>query len=824
MARRSDGSQLGHGRKLRALELGNDAELMEVITSANIACGWHGGDPAVMRTTVEMAVDKGVGIGAHVGLPDLLGFGRRRMQVTPDEIYDYTMYQAGALRAFAEAAGGRLQHVKPHGAFYTMSAADEALAAALVRAVAGARRRRRALRNGRDRAGAGRERRSRLCPRRLRRSELRQQRRSGHRAQQGRLGSGGGRASRRALGDEGTRWARSREARCRSRWRRSASTATRRTRGRSRAACGNGWKKRASRSRRSLLGRPADRKFREGRDGRDRCREVLSPLPGLVATVHVKAGDAVVVWRSGVTLQSMKMEIPIAAESDGTIAEVLVSEGDEIDTGAVSAVSELTLPLTLCQRTSSPAEHGETSLEACGIALAAIVPDAPPLRPRGHREGVHDDPNPLFRKVLIANRGEIAVRIARTLREMGIPSVAVYSDADAGATHVEAADEAYHLGPAMPAQSYLNQDRHLRGRARGRGRCDPSRVRLPLGERRVRSPLRGGGTRLHRTAGRTRSRRWGARSRPAARRRPPGCRSCPGRRSRWPTRTRSPRWPPSWATRWRSRPRPGAAATACASSTPRTRSRPTLEGVRRDAGRAFGDTTVYVEKFFSPAPRHVEIQVLGDRSGNVVHLGERECSLQRRFQKIVEETPSPAVSPELRAADGRGGGGAGAGHGLPERRHIECLVADDGDFYFLEMNTRLQVEHPVTEEVTGVDLVREMVRIAAGLPLSDPGGGIAPRGHAIEARHLRRRSGAELHAVAGRDHPAGLPGHAEPARRHRRAGGHEVTVYYDPMIAKVIAWGEDSRRRHPDDARGARRHDHRRREDEHSVPGAHLRR
>ena len=116
-------------------QLGNDAELMAVITSAHIACGWHGGDPAVMRTTVEMALDKGVGIGAHVGLPDLLGFGRRRLQVSPDEIYDYAMYQAGALRAFAEAAGGRLQHVKPHGAFYTMSAVDEGLAAALVRAV-----------------------------------------------------------------------------------------------------------------------------------------------------------------------------------------------------------------------------------------------------------------------------------------------------------------------------------------------------------------------------------------------------------------------------------------------------------------------------------------------------------------------------------------------------------------------------------------------------------------------------------------------------------------------------------------------------------------
>lgn len=123
------------GESFGRWSLGNDAELMAVVTSANIACGWHGGDPAVMRQTVELAIDKGVGIGAHVGLPDLLGFGRRRMQVTPDEIYDYTMYQAGALRAFAEAAGGRLQHVKPHGAFYTMSAADADLAAALVRAV-----------------------------------------------------------------------------------------------------------------------------------------------------------------------------------------------------------------------------------------------------------------------------------------------------------------------------------------------------------------------------------------------------------------------------------------------------------------------------------------------------------------------------------------------------------------------------------------------------------------------------------------------------------------------------------------------------------------
>jgi UPF0271 protein len=124
------------GESFGRWSLGNDAELMEVITSANIACGWHGGDPAVIRETVAMAVDKGVGIGAHVGLPDLLGFGRRRIHVTPEEIYDYTMYQSGAIKAFAESAGGQLQHVKPHGAFYVMCAADQDLAEALVRAVA----------------------------------------------------------------------------------------------------------------------------------------------------------------------------------------------------------------------------------------------------------------------------------------------------------------------------------------------------------------------------------------------------------------------------------------------------------------------------------------------------------------------------------------------------------------------------------------------------------------------------------------------------------------------------------------------------------------
>jgi acetyl/propionyl-CoA carboxylase alpha subunit len=217
----------------------------------------------------------------------------------------------------------------------------------------------------------------------------------------------------------------------------------------------------------------------------------------------------------------------------------------------------------------------------------------------------------------------------------------------------------------------------------------------------------------------------------------------------------------------------------------------TLEGVRRDAGRAFGDTTVYVEKFFSPAPRHIEIQVLGDRFRNVVHLGERECSLQRRFQKIVEETPSPAIGEELRQRMGEAAVALARHMGYQSAGTIECLVADDGQFYFLEMNTRLQVEHPVTEEVTGVDLVREMVRIAAELPLSIPEQGIGPRGHAIEARIYAEDPARNFMPSPGQITRLDIPELPNLRIDTGARAGTNVTVYYDPMIAKVIAWGED---------------------------------
>lgn len=396
---------------------------------------------------------------------------------------------------------------------------------------------------------------------------------------------------------------------------------------------------------------------------------------------------------------------------------------------------------------------------------------------------------PLFAKVLIANRGEIAVRIARTLRQLGIASVAVYSDADAHAEHVDAADEAYHLGPAMPAQSYLNQDRLIEIAHEARAEAvHPGYGFLAENAGFARRCAAEGITFIGPPADVIETMGSKIAARQAAKN--AGVPIVPGTEAPladaaeiaavvenlgYPVAIKASAGGGGYGMRVARRPEEVEA---------------TLEGVRRDASRAFGDTTVYVEKFFDPAPRHVEVQVLGDRFGNVVHLGERECSLQRRFQKIVEETPCDAISPELRERMCEAAVALARQIGYQSAGTVECLVSGD-DFYFLEMNTRLQVEHPVTEEVTGVDLVREMVRIAAGLPLSVPDGGIGPRGHAIEARIY-----AEDPARGFMPSPGEITRIIFPELPNVRVDsgardGTKVTVYYDPLIAKVTAWGTD---------------------------------
>ncbi|MFN8591821.1 MAG: biotin carboxylase N-terminal domain-containing protein [Thermomicrobiales bacterium] len=396
---------------------------------------------------------------------------------------------------------------------------------------------------------------------------------------------------------------------------------------------------------------------------------------------------------------------------------------------------------------------------------------------------------PLFRKVLIANRGEIAVRIARTLRDMGIQSVAIYSDADAGAMHVTAADEAFHVGPAPPAQSYLNLDRIFEvAREASVDAIHPGYGFLSENAAFARRCGEEGITFI----GPTPEAIEAMGSKIAARRaaRGAGVPIVPGTEDPLEDSAEIAAVADHLGFPVAIKAAAGGGGYGMRVVRGPEEITPALDGVRRDAARAFGDTTVYVERFFAPAPRHVEIQVLADSLGNVVHLGERECSLQRRFQKIVEETPSTALSPELRRRMGAAATALAKAMGYRSAGTIECLVTGD-EFYFLEMNTRLQVEHPVTEEVTGVDLVREMIRIAAGLPLSVPAEGIAPRGHAIEARVYAEDPARGFMPSPGEITRLEFPRVPNVRVDTGAMAGSKVTVYYDPMIAKIVAWGED---------------------------------
>ena len=394
-----------------------------------------------------------------------------------------------------------------------------------------------------------------------------------------------------------------------------------------------------------------------------------------------------------------------------------------------------------------------------------------------------------FRKVLIANRGEIAVRVARTLREMGIGSVGVYSEADAGAPHTQAVDEAHLIGPAAPMQSYLNQDRILEvARASGAEAVHPGYGFLSENAGFAERCRDAGLVFVGPTPEAIRSMGSKVAARQAAK--AAGVPIVPGTEQPLADadEIRVVAEGLGYPVAIKASAGGGGYGMRVARSAEEVAA--TLEGVRRDAERAFGDTTVYVEKFFSPAPRHVEVQVLGDRHGNVVHLGERECSLQRRFQKIVEETPSPAVSPELRARMGSAAVALAKAIGYTSAGTVECLVDDRGEFYFLEMNTRLQVEHPVTEQVTGVDLVREMLRVAMGEPLAVPSEGVAPRGHAIEARVYAEDPARTFMPSPGEISAIRLPDLPNVRVDTGAAPGSKVTVYYDPMIAKLIVWGE----------------------------------
>jgi 3-methylcrotonyl-CoA carboxylase alpha subunit len=393
-----------------------------------------------------------------------------------------------------------------------------------------------------------------------------------------------------------------------------------------------------------------------------------------------------------------------------------------------------------------------------------------------------------FRKVLIANRGEIAVRIARTCRAMGILTAAVYSEADAGALHVREADEALPIGPAEVTRSYLDIDA-LVGAARksGADALHPGYGFLSQSGDFADAVSRAGVVFIgppgdvHRRMGDKR----GARRLMAAHGVPvlpgydgedqgDGTLAAEAERIGWPVILKPSRGGGGKGMRVVSRA-PDFQGALLAS--------------RREALAAFGDDAMVLEGFVARS-RHVEVQVLADGQGNVAHLGERECSIQRRHQKVIEETPSPALDPASRASLWAAGVSAAKAASYVNAGTVEFLLDPSGRFYFLEMNTRLQVEHPVTEAVTGLDLVRLQIEIAAGG--SPPAqSDVTLRGHALECRVYAEdpgrgdlpSTGSVLHLVP----PEG------PGVRFDSgvAVGSEVGIHYDPMLAKVVAWGRD---------------------------------
>ena len=393
-----------------------------------------------------------------------------------------------------------------------------------------------------------------------------------------------------------------------------------------------------------------------------------------------------------------------------------------------------------------------------------------------------------IRKVLVANRGEIAVRILRTVREMGLGAVAVYSDADAAALHVLEADEAVRLGPAEPSESYLHVERILAAARETRAdaihpgygflaeNADFARAVIDAGLIFV-GPPAGVIARLgDKTTARQLMIGHGVPVIPGmqATEADPAKLAAAAAAIGYPVLIKAAAGGGGKGMRVVERPGQLAEAAERASS---------------EAASAFGDGSIYLEKYL-PRARHVELQILADSHGNALHLGERECSIQRRHQKIVEETPSPAVDPALRRQMGEAAVAAARAAGYVGAGTVEFLLDPDGSFYFLEVNTRLQVEHPITELTVGMDIVRHQIGIAEGAELETAQAEVKPRGHAIECRIYAEDPAAGFLPSPGTIlfvRPASGPGVRFDEGIY---GGCEVPVHYDPILGKLIVWAE----------------------------------
>ena len=392
----------------------------------------------------------------------------------------------------------------------------------------------------------------------------------------------------------------------------------------------------------------------------------------------------------------------------------------------------------------------------------------------------------IFNKILIANRGEIAVRIIRSAHDLGIKTIAIYSEADKTALHVKMADESYQIGQQELSETYLNIEKIIAiAKKAGADAIHPGYGFLAENPDLVAACDREGIVFIgpsvrsiqlmgNKIEARKLVREIGI----------PMTQGATGSLEEIITKAEDIPLP------LLVKAAAGGGGKGMRIVRDRNLLKETIEATSREAKAYFGDGEVYVEQYIEE-PRHIEIQVIGDKHGNVVHLYERECSIQRRYQKIIEESPSPTLNQSVREEMGKSAADIAAQIGYDSAGTIEFLVDKNLDFYFLEMNTRIQVEHPVTEMVTGIDIVKEQILVAAGNPLSFEQKSIRQIGHAIEARIY-----AEAPAHDFRPSPGDMTAYVEPKGQNIRidTGIDEATTvhsFFDPMISKLVVWGND---------------------------------
>jgi acetyl-CoA carboxylase, biotin carboxylase subunit len=393
----------------------------------------------------------------------------------------------------------------------------------------------------------------------------------------------------------------------------------------------------------------------------------------------------------------------------------------------------------------------------------------------------------VFRKVLIANRGEIAVRIIRSLHELGISAVAVYSEADRASLHVRLADEAHFIGKAPAAESYLRIDKILDvARRSGADAIHPGYGFLSENREFAEACEKSGITFIGPPSSAMAA--MGSKTAARAKMQAAGVPITPGGDASTIEEARATAARIGYPVLLKAAFGGGGKGMRLVHKEDELEH--ALERARSEAQRAFGNALVYIEKAIV-RPRHVEIQVIGDREGNMVHLYERDCSIQRRHQKIVEETPCPAASPDLVRRMGEVAVKGALAVGYHSAGTFEFLLGEDGSFYFLEMNTRLQVEHPITEWTTGTDLVAEMVRVAAGQRLSFPREGVTRRGASIECRVYAEDPSTQFLPSPGKINALRVPGGAWVRDDTGYYEGSTVSSDYDPLVSKLSVWAPD---------------------------------